>query len=436
MPDGSRSFATISTSPDLDRVAALFRAHFGFVRRVLRRCGVAEGELDYAVQEVFLVVHRRIDDFEGRASETTWLYAVAVRVASTLRRSATREQARRDKAGAQMHGAGEADPERELSRHEAAALLDRLLDELDGTKRAVFVLAELEGVPVPEIAAIMDANLRTTHSRLRLARERFNAALERHHAQESGRARRATLRAIAERAEPQRPQPSQTRAACAALMVRISEGATPMAIAWTPVAATATAKGFWLPFALTVGLGAGGLGMVAVTTAPEPARPVALAETEPETEPEPETKPEPETETPAPAAPQRPVVAAAPLSVTTPEVVAPEPEPEPAAPLAPAGPKSKAKAEAAPVEAPAQGSTLEAETALLERARAQLQAGDAEAALRLLAQHEAQHPQGLLAAERSTTRVKALCKAGREADAHRLAAGTPRLQAVVDATCK
>ncbi len=417
MPDGSRSFA--SRSPDLDRVAALFRDHFGFVRRVLRRCGVGEADLDDAVQEVFLVVHRRIDDFEGRASETTWLYAVAVRVASTLRRSASREQARREKAGAQMHALGEADPERALSRQEAGALLDLLLDELDGTKRTVFVLAELEGVPVPEIAQIMDANLRTTHSRLRIARKRFNAALERHHAQESGRLRRASLRGLAERAEPRRPAPSHTRAACAALMVRISEGATPMAIGWTPAAAAATSPGFWLPFALTAGLGTAGLGVVAVSSGAEPAPKVEMRSDA----------------SIAAAAPP-----AAPKAAPTPSL-----EPSPTAELAPPDrvvakkrrAPTKHAAKPASVESVAVDvSTLEAETALLEQARAKLRGSDPDAALRLLAQHAAQYPEGLLSSERASTRVKALCRAGRVADAKADAGSNARLLAVVDAACQ
>jgi RNA polymerase sigma-70 factor (ECF subfamily) len=424
VPDGSRSFA--SNSPDLDRVAALFRAHFGFVRRVLRRCGVAEADLDDAVQEVFIVVHRRIDDFEGRASETTWLYAVAVRVASTLRRSASRERARREKAGEQMHGAGEADPERELSRQEAGALLDRLLDELDGTKRTVFVLAELEGVPVPEIAQIMDANLRTTHSRLRLARKRFNAALERHHAQESGRMRRASLRTLAKRAEPQRPEPKHARAAWAALAVRISDGATPMAISWTGAAAAATSKGFWLPFAITVGLGAGGLG-------------VAVAVTQPDAPPAVESSPPASVATAEPAPNAPPAVASGPILEPAPEPpVIPEPEPPVEPEIAPTPkprPKPKTKP---PAAAPTvvDASTLEAETALLERARAKLRASDPEAALRLLGQHERQYANGLLAAERKTTQVKALCKAGRADEARRRAGTNARLKAVVEAACE
>ena len=420
MPDGSRSFA--SSSPDLDRVAALFRDHFGFVRRVLRRCGVAEAELDDAVQEVFLVVHRRIDDFEGRSSATTWLYAVSVRVASTLRRSATREQARREKVGAQMHGAGEADPERELSRQEAGVLLDRLLDELDGTKRTVFVLAELEGVPVPEIAQIMDANLRTTHSRLRLARKRFNAALQRHHAQESGRMRRSSLRGLAERAEPRRPEPSHTRAACAALMVRISEGATPMAVSWTPAAAAATSTGFWLPFALTVGLGAAGLGAAAVMSEPPTPTPTPEAvRTEPVAAAAPSVAPKP-----APAVEPEPAPAVVPVEASDPVV------PETTRPTK----RRSVKPASKPVPTAVDASTLEAETALLERARAKLRGSDPDAALRLLAQHAAQYPAGLLASERTSTRVKALCKAGRADDARAEAGTNARLLAVVDAACE
>lgn len=415
MPDGSRSFS--ASSPDLDRVAVLFRAHFGFVRRVLRRCGVAEADLDDAVQDVFLVVHRRIDDFEGRASETTWLYAVAVRVASTLRRSASRELARRDKAGAQMHSASEADPERELSRQEAAEVLDSLLSELDGTKRTVFVLAELEGVPVPEIAQIMDANLRTTHSRLRLARKRFNAALVRHHAREAGRMQRVSLRSLTTRTEAPAPEPSRARAAWAALAVRISEGASPPAIAWTGAAASA-GKAFWLPFAVTVGLGVAGVGTVATLTAPSPAPPQIV-----EHEPSP---------SPPPSAASVPAPTPVPV-VASPSVEAP-PQPEPAPPPAPKQRRTRSKPQPdAPVTTSA--SSLEAETALLERARSLLRAGKPDAALRVLDEHAAAHPSGLLASERLTTKVKALCSAGKVEQARATAGTKPRLMAVVEAAC-
>lgn len=420
MPDGSRSFVT--SSPDLDRVAVLFRAHFEFVRRVLRRCGVTEANLDDAVQEVFLVVHRRIDDFEGRSSETTWLYAVAVRVASTLRRSASREQARREKAGAQMHSVSEADPERELSRSEAAALLDRLLDELDTTKRTVFVLAELEGVPVPEIAQIMEANVRTTHSRLRLARKRFNDALQRHHAQESGRVTRSSVRALARRSEPAPVEAGRARAAWAAVVVRISDGATPMAIAWTGAGTAATTSGFWLPFALTVGLGAGGLGVAAVVAEPDPvpAEPSVAARIPRETTPAAKLPP------PSIARP----VAQTPAAPIPPEVDVARPAATPVEPKV-RKPKRRRAAEAPAVTA----STLEAETALLEAARGKLRDSNPKAALLLLDQHKTHYAKGLLAAERRVTRVKALCLAGRVDEAEQVAGTVSGLRAVFDVAC-
>jgi len=427
VPDGSRSFVT--SSPDLDRVAVLFRAHFEFVRRVLRRCGVMEANLDDAVQEVFLVVHRRIDDFEGRSSETTWLYAIAVRVASTLRRSASREHARRERAGAQMHSASEADPERELSRSEAAALLDRLLDELDTTKRTVFVLAELEGVPVPEIAQIMDANVRTTHSRLRLARKRFNDALQRHHAQESGRARRASVRTLARHSEPAPAQPARARAAWAGLALRISDGATPMAIAWTGAGAAATTTGFWLPLALTVGLGVGGLGVAAATVGRDqqvvPAETAESRRSVP-TEAVPRVEEKTSTEAPLgePLAPLAPAPAPAPAARSSAEPDTRRTSPQP-------------RSTARPRPTPALGvSTLEAETALLEKARAKLESGDPDGTLRALRQHAAQFPHGLLVEERKATRVKALCEAGRTADARRAAGSDAGLKAVVSSACE
>lgn len=417
MPDGSRSFDSAS-APDLDRVAVLFRAHFAFVRRVLRRCGIPEDELDDAVQEVFLVVHRRIDEFEGRASETTWLYAVAVRVASTLRRSARRERARRHRAGEAMHGAGEVNPELEVSRQEAGALLDRLLDELDTTKRTVFVLAELEGVPVPEIATIMDANVRTTHSRLRLARKRFDAALQRHHAQEQGRLARLELPALARRAAPPSPSSNQQRAAWAGVAAKIGSGASPMAVAWTGgLAAAAKGGAFWGPLLATLGVGTVALGGVALAVPePEPAAVVSTA-------------PRPERSTaPAPASP------ASPLAPPTFEAPAPQPEPavEPVASPSTNAPRSKTRSRK-PAPAP---DPLEAETALLESARTQLRLGHATAALRLLRQHRSKFPSGLLAAERASTEVKALCALGRSEEATAMAEASASLQRVLATACR
>jgi RNA polymerase sigma-70 factor (ECF subfamily) len=74
-------------------------------------------------------------------------------------------------------------------REEATHLVDRLLEELDDAKRAVFVLAELEQMTAPEIALALGTPLNTVYSRLRLARQEFAAAAARHRARDEWRTR-------------------------------------------------------------------------------------------------------------------------------------------------------------------------------------------------------------------------------------------------------
>jgi RNA polymerase sigma-70 factor (ECF subfamily) len=269
--DGSRTFEA-RESRDPTALTAVYRAHADYVWRVLRHCGVPEPDLDDAVQETFLVVFRRLPEFQARASLRTWIYAVAVRVAATRRRSQRREAARRDQAGHRMHGAGTADPEAELSKAEAAELVDRLLDELDAPKRTVFVLAELEGVKVPEISRILGVNPRTVHSRLRLARESFGSALERLRAREANDRRVARLRPrpLLVRAANDRPPASRRKAVMAALAVRIEQGATPTLAGWEALALAGGHGASWLPLAAVGALGVVAVAAVVSASPPSP----------------------------------------------------------------------------------------------------------------------------------------------------------------------
>ena len=157
---------------------AVYAAHVGFVWRVLRTFGVPEAQVEDAVQDVFVVVHRRLGEWQGRAAITTWLFAIARRVASAHRRRAdrrTRELAD-ELRDARIDDAGAVDPFAEASRAQAAATVLAILEQLDHDKRAVFVLVELEQLSVPEVARILGLNLNTAYSRLRLARQAFEAA--------------------------------------------------------------------------------------------------------------------------------------------------------------------------------------------------------------------------------------------------------------------
>jgi RNA polymerase sigma-70 factor (ECF subfamily) len=162
-------------SPAVPSFDEVYGAHFTFVWRVLRTLGVPEPGLEDAAQDVFVVVHRRLAEFEGRAAITTWLFAIARRVAASHRRSTGRDASRTEPLADEP--AGVADTFAALSRAQAAATVMGILDTMDEDKRIVFALVELEQLSVPEVARMLELNLNTAYSRLRLARQAFETAV-------------------------------------------------------------------------------------------------------------------------------------------------------------------------------------------------------------------------------------------------------------------
>jgi RNA polymerase sigma-70 factor (ECF subfamily) len=157
--------------------AELFREHGSFVWRVLRRLGVLEEDVDDVVQEVFVTVHRKLPTFEGRSSARTWIYGIAVRVASDYRKRArTRREAPGEIESAPAMGPSQ---EEEVAARQARILLDRILDQLDEGKRAVFVLYEIEGLPMAEVAVAVGCAVQTAYSRLHTARREVEIAVDR-----------------------------------------------------------------------------------------------------------------------------------------------------------------------------------------------------------------------------------------------------------------
>jgi RNA polymerase sigma-70 factor (ECF subfamily) len=164
---------------------ALYAQHFEFVWRVVRRLGVRDGAIDDVVQDIFVIVHRRLPSFEGRSLLKTWLFGITRRVVKDhLRRRP--EQVVHEPLAEELVGGTEDGPFDVASRSEASRLLHRLLDELDETRREVFVLAELEQMTAPEIAEALGLNLNTVYSRIRAARQAFERAVARHQARKQG----------------------------------------------------------------------------------------------------------------------------------------------------------------------------------------------------------------------------------------------------------
>lgn len=152
----------------------IFGEHAAFVWRALRRLGVPEPDVDDLCQEVFVVVHRKLAEFEARSSLRTWLYGICIRAASDHRR---RTYVRREQLTGELpEQSVPAGQHQAIERRQALSLLDAILDRLDDDKRAVFVLFEIEQLSMLEVAEAVGCPLQTAYSRLHAARKFVEAA--------------------------------------------------------------------------------------------------------------------------------------------------------------------------------------------------------------------------------------------------------------------
>jgi len=169
----------IPTGAPGDAFDQVYRDHVRFVWRCVRRLGVDESSVEDVVQDAFVVVHRRLAEFEGRSTTRTWLYGIVRRVVADRRRTRRRKPLH---LVANPHEetdvAAAGDPDRDAERSEQVALMRRALARLADEKREVLVLADFEEMTMIEIAEATDTNPNTVSSRLRAARREFEAALD------------------------------------------------------------------------------------------------------------------------------------------------------------------------------------------------------------------------------------------------------------------
>lgn len=164
---------------------AIYEQYGRFVWRSVCRLGVPDHAADDVVQDIFLVVHRRLAEFVEREQTVPWLYAIVIRVVRQYRRTIRR------KSPAQAPGACLVDPDTLVDgrrpsplemaeREQAIRTLYAVLGQMNDERRDVFVLAELEQFTAPEIADALSVNLNTIYWRLKTARQEFEKILLRH----------------------------------------------------------------------------------------------------------------------------------------------------------------------------------------------------------------------------------------------------------------
>lgn len=162
---------------------AVFHECFPLVWRLLRTLGVRDPWLDDAVQEVFVIVHQKLPRFDGQARVTTWVHAIAYRVAANVRRRQVRELQQVELS--ESDAPSPRTPEHDALTSEAARFVQTFCDGLSDAMRDVFVLCFLEDFGQTEVAHLLGISPSTVASRVRLLRRAYRVALEQRKRQEA-----------------------------------------------------------------------------------------------------------------------------------------------------------------------------------------------------------------------------------------------------------
>lgn len=209
-----------SVDPESAGFVRVYREHHAFVWQTLRCLGVVDSALDDAIQDVFVVVHRRLPEFEGRASVRTWLFEIARRVAMSYRARAHRDAARTFELPDLR---SEDDIEAAMDRALAFEVLRAFADSLDEDRLRVFMLSEFGQLRGREIAEALGVNINTVYARLRSAQTQLDRLVTRLRAREAG-----AMMASARRSRPSRASSRQT---WAILVAKLGLRPAPAAVA-------------------------------------------------------------------------------------------------------------------------------------------------------------------------------------------------------------
>jgi RNA polymerase sigma-70 factor (ECF subfamily) len=166
-------------------VVTIHQRHAEFVWLSLQRLGIRDADIEDLLQEVFVVVHRRLPSFDGSSRMTTWLFGICIRIAAAYRRRAHRRHEESMARIPEPASGDEPNPEESAAARQARARLLAVLDAMDLEKRALFVMFELDEMRCEDIADLLGIPLGTVYSRLHAARKGFEQALSRVEARQS-----------------------------------------------------------------------------------------------------------------------------------------------------------------------------------------------------------------------------------------------------------
>lgn len=168
------------TAGQLADFPTIYASEFSYVWKTLRRLGAPPKDIEDLTHDLFVVVHRRLPEYDPSRPLRPWLFGIAVRVLSDYRQLFRNSREVLDPVASTPDAIDQAPRQDEsLVGREARTLLVRALDLIDFNRRVVLVMHDLDEVPMPEIASALDIPLNTAYSRLRLARADVLAAVRR-----------------------------------------------------------------------------------------------------------------------------------------------------------------------------------------------------------------------------------------------------------------
>jgi RNA polymerase sigma-70 factor (ECF subfamily) len=164
-----------SSSAGNDACFQAYQRELEYLLGSLRRLGVPRPDVEDVVHEVFLVMHRRWEDYDCDRPLRPWLFGIAFRVAAAQRRRGARELPSEAYESEALATA----PDDAVAASETRGLLHQALVRVPLERRAVLLMHDVDEMPMREIAEQLELPLFTAYSRLRKARKELDSALAR-----------------------------------------------------------------------------------------------------------------------------------------------------------------------------------------------------------------------------------------------------------------
>jgi len=171
---------SVQATPDIDvrDFKAVYDRWASEVARWIRALGGPMADRDDVLQEVFVVVHRRLADFDGQ-NLPGWLYRITAHQVRDFRRKLWVKHifSRSVPLTESMPAAGP-NPVMSVESRQKSDKLDGLLAKMSVPLRTAFVLFEIEGYTAEEIARMQKTSLNTVRARILRARKKLTALLK------------------------------------------------------------------------------------------------------------------------------------------------------------------------------------------------------------------------------------------------------------------